>query len=571
MSDHAMDYDRIVAMAKEQCCQVTLLLAESQAADPFYAGAPSSKVAGEWFAALWRSHAFPTGTHIRRIHYRLVSLKKPPRLPDGTGYENTERCWEFLNNASRYARHLALVDPMAFKDQRNPQPHLFAQYEEVPQPQWSVGEVESWRLPEIATDVGLGLDFSLPEPEVSGYEGVQADQPFHLELWIEKSTMNDVLIPVCRSLGMNLVTAVGFQSITGAVRLIERMQQIEEIIGRSQAVRIFYISDFDPAGNIMPVTVSRHIEFYLPRYLPGADVKLIHLALTKEQVIEYQLPRTPIKEKDRRRAGFEDRYGEGAVELDALETLYPGTLARIVREAAEPYRDDDIGTLLDEAETEAQEAVAEAWEEATEEARGERDEILEEVEEIYKPYREKLKELNAELKQELAPLQDRLDGVRRAVVEKTNSLKVELPDRPTSDLEPPEEEQQCLFCSDRDYLEQLEFYHAHKPPWRRKQKLEHAVVCAGCGETFMTKQDRTTTCSDRCYERVRRAQRKAERPPPAEVRCQVCGDRFVPYRTKHKICAKASCQAQKRKARNAKNYRRKKESRKKGGKGKRRR
>jgi hypothetical protein len=54
-------------------------------------------------------------------------------------------------------------------------------------------------------------------------------------------------------------------------------------------------------------------------YAPNADIKLIPLALTRDQVITYQLPRIPIKESDGRRAGFEERYGAGAVELDALE------------------------------------------------------------------------------------------------------------------------------------------------------------------------------------------------------------------------------------------------------------
>jgi hypothetical protein len=48
---------------------------------------------------------------------------------------------------------------------------------------------------------------------------------------------------------------------------------------------------------------------------------LTPLALTLAQVQQYRLPRIPIKESDRRKPGFEDTYGEGAVELDALEAL----------------------------------------------------------------------------------------------------------------------------------------------------------------------------------------------------------------------------------------------------------
>ena len=89
----------------------------------------------------------------------------------------------------------------------------------------------------------------------------------------------------------------------------------------------------------MPVAVARQIEFWLQDDAPSADIKLTPLALTRDQVITDQLPRIPIKESDVRNAGFEERYGAGAVELDALEALYPGTLADLVREAIESYRD----------------------------------------------------------------------------------------------------------------------------------------------------------------------------------------------------------------------------------------
>ncbi len=62
------------------------------------------------------------------------------------------------------------------------------------------------------------------------------------------------------------------------------------------------------------------------------------LVLTREQVERYGLPRIPIKDSDRRKAGFEERFGEGAVELDALEAVFPGELARIVSEAIARYR-----------------------------------------------------------------------------------------------------------------------------------------------------------------------------------------------------------------------------------------
>lgn len=53
---------------------------------------------------------------------------------------------------------------------------------------------------------------------------------------------------------------------------------------------MLYIADYDPAGDQMPVAVSRQVEFWIDSYAPGADVKLTALALTGEQVADYASP-----------------------------------------------------------------------------------------------------------------------------------------------------------------------------------------------------------------------------------------------------------------------------------------
>jgi hypothetical protein len=118
--------------------------------------------------------------------------------------------------------------------------------------------------------------------------------------------------------------------------------------GANKPARIFYVSDFDPAGQSMPRAVARKIEWMIQR--AGLDVKLCPLVLTAEQVGEYDLPRTPIKETERRGARFEERHGAGAVELDALEALHPGELARIVSEALGEFWDEGAAEEAQEKE-----------------------------------------------------------------------------------------------------------------------------------------------------------------------------------------------------------------------------
>jgi hypothetical protein len=172
----------------------------------------------------------------------------------------------------------------------------------------------------------------VPSPVVAGYYYEPADQPVLIEVWIENSTQNDILVPVCRQLGANLIVGNGMQSITIAVRLLERLSD------HGKPGHVIYISDFDPAGDKMPTSVARQLEFYGVRDFPDAEVTVEHVALTHAQVLEHQLPRKPIETKDPndgRKRKFEERHGEGAVELDALEALLqrpPGRTRRQVRE-----------------------------------------------------------------------------------------------------------------------------------------------------------------------------------------------------------------------------------------------
>jgi hypothetical protein len=460
-------YDRIKCMAEDEGRPIPALLALDRANDPFYCGAPAQVRQAQWFARLWRDGRFPRGSHLRRVHYVLLS-KSRVTLSDGRPYRNTQRCWQLLVDASKFARHLGLVEPDAFEDHRNPDPHVHTDYAAPVdrEPSVGVGGLESWSLPHIPLPV-CDVSFDLPEPIAMGYEYGQADQYYHLEVWAEKSTVNDVLIPVCRQLGCNLVTSLGFQSISSVIRLLERVQRAIDLASTGKAVRIFYVSDYDPAGLGMPVAVARQVEFYLDRYAPGADVALTPIVLTRDQVAAYRLPRTPIKAKDNRKDTFESRHGKGAVELDALEALRPGELARIVRDAVEPYVDDSLSDRLEEAEGEAQGAVDAAWEEAMAPVREKLRALEEQARSIasaYADYAEEARRLNERLEADLAPVARQLEAVQDAqqLCQDFEDHPPDLPERPEALKNEEEERDDWLFDSQRDYEEQLEQYKAHQ-------------------------------------------------------------------------------------------------------------
>jgi hypothetical protein len=371
--------------------------------------------------------------------------------------------WKYLDECSKYARYLRLVPTDAIDDHRNPEPHIYMAPEElIRDPRVLLEALAEWSLPAIESDLGALIELSLPEvDEVIGYDYHATDQLYVLELWIEKSTMDDVLVPICEELHVNLVTSVGFQSITSVIKLLLRVAELGRMCQAGKPVRIFYISDFDPAGDGMPVAVARQIEYWLPDYASGADIKLTPLALTREQVRDYELSGIPVKDTDPRKGRFEERYGEDAVELDALEALYPGVLAQVLRAAIEPYRDETLAERLHEAAEEAHEDAEEAWDARMAPYREELRGIAAEVRRLVAGYEERLRRLDDALQVELAPLHVRAARLRQAVEAVLTHFEVDLPERPGPEMNLVDEGD-WLFASDRDYFMQLEMYKARK-------------------------------------------------------------------------------------------------------------
>jgi hypothetical protein len=231
-------YDDIKQLARHLQCPITEILALSTHHDPFYAGQPGRRAKAGWFAQIWQQVALATA-HLRRIHYRLVSLDPPILKPDGMPYENTDRDWILLQDASKAARCLGLVPADAITDARNPDAwvpmgfydHLFRSQPEVSwdalQPYWALPHLPSFTSHFWAP---------FPTPMVTGYDYNDAAQPFHVEVWVEKSTVNDILDPLARGLFFVLSPAVGFTSITRTIDILKRIAEA------GKPTRIFYIT-----------------------------------------------------------------------------------------------------------------------------------------------------------------------------------------------------------------------------------------------------------------------------------------------------------------------------------------
>jgi hypothetical protein len=278
--------------------------------------------------------------HLRRIHYALISRRDTPPIPhrkSTKAYINTLDCWGALKEAARDARYLGFVPYGAIEDHRSEGATVHLVQAEC----GAELRVEPPGL--IRTTLPVDpLALELPAPPDFEFESAQVDQRYHIEIWAEKSTVNDIIGPLGEQFGVNTLAGVGDISLTDCYKFVQRAR------ASGRPARILYVSDFDPSGFTMPVSVARKIEYLIRSQGLDLDVQVRPVVLTHDQCVEYELPRTPIKETANGKAGFEERFGEGATELDALEALHPGVLAQILTEEIERYYDADLDDAVEE-------------------------------------------------------------------------------------------------------------------------------------------------------------------------------------------------------------------------------
>lgn len=465
-------YHQIKKLAKEQAgVLVADLLALSPKNDPFYTGRPSEIIWAEWFRDNYMGE--PQGVHLRRLHYKWMSagvLK-----PDGEAYQNTDRDWDALNSASKWARYLDLVPASAFEDRRNKDPletYAYKSYYRQEEPQVTVDERDDWDLvvpPDLPDLPEFPAAPDVPDFDVDGYE---VEQGYLLEVWCEKSTMDDVLSPLCRQYGMNLVRGAGELSITMVLDLLGRVQRM------GKPARIAYISDFDPAGLGMPISVARKIEYWQrTRGLQDLDIRLEPIALSADQVRDLELPRKPGKDKIRLR-GFEADHGWGIVELDALEALHPGKLREIVEEWALLYVDPDLDRKAGEAKQNLVDWLHDQRADILSNYEGlleEQDDRLAELQREYELLREEWADMVQPFIERLDTLSAQYEEVRDEGAELWRSIVFDLesytdPDLEDANAEVPEadledETDDQLYVSGRGYVEQLQAYKAQRHGW----------------------------------------------------------------------------------------------------------
>ena len=174
----------IKRIAEQSGCRISDLITLSVQHDPFNCGSKGDIALAEWFADLWNKFGMQPKSHIRKLHYKIVSQDEDVPKLDGSPYRNTEDDSDLLEKASKKARYLGLIDSRDLRDRRNPEPHLFApEFTEPDRPSWSIADFYGFTVPSI--NPSFFTDLELPGIDVSGYSYDEGEQKYLLELWVE--------------------------------------------------------------------------------------------------------------------------------------------------------------------------------------------------------------------------------------------------------------------------------------------------------------------------------------------------------------------------------------------------
>ena len=352
--------------------------------DPFRIDTPAAHRDGEWLA-IQVDRLVPASKkiHLRGLHYVLVTDE--PTKPNGETYRNNDADWTWLQDkAADAARWLAYLPFDRIIDKRNDAPVVrLAQRPREPRP---------WLSATVHIDIPNAADLE-PVVGLGWFEGIQ---PYRIVMIGEKSSLDDVLAPIAMGYNADLYLPTGEMSDT----LIYNIASVGADDGRP--VVVLYFSDADPAGWQMPISVARKLQAFKVGFFPDLDIQLHRVGLTPDQVREYGLPSTPLKETERRANAWTTATGLEQTEIDALVSLQPEVLRNLAREAIKPFYDKSLN-----------QRVADAREQWEREAQAVVDDSLDQ---------EQLDQLRADLEAKLAELESELEAFNDAVRIETNDF-----------------------------------------------------------------------------------------------------------------------------------------------------
>lgn len=278
---------------------------------------------------------------LRQLYYQLVSRDIiPNKLPE----------YAKLSKILTEGRMSGIVDWAAIEDRLR-----------------SAEKPSSWDDPKDIMDTVIE---AYAKPRLNG-------QTNYIEVWVEKDALSGVLSEVTRPYHVPIQVNRGYSSVTAIYDSYKRFRLALEA---GQHITILYLGDFDPSGvDMIRDVYDRPLEMLLAKAedimsdvyndTPAVEIndlidewghdirtehedgnfdpfkalvldrfKVVSIALTKDQIDQYNPPPNPAKMTDPRAADFVAKHGYESWEVDALR---PEVLNTLLTDAIEDLLDLD--------------------------------------------------------------------------------------------------------------------------------------------------------------------------------------------------------------------------------------
>lgn len=253
---------------------------------------------------------------LRQLYYQFVARDLIP---------NTQKEYSNLGAVINNARLSGLLDWEAIEDRTR-----------------NLAELPNWEDAESIVD-SCASQFRLDK---------WSDQPYRVEVWVEKEALAGVFARVCDDLQVPYFSCRGYVSQSEMWRAAQRLRDHER---NKQLTTIFHFGDHDPSGIDMTRDIKERLRLF------GSYVVVKRLGLNMDQVDRYGPPPNPAKLSDSRAAEYVHEYGDESWELDALP---PQILSDLVRDAVNGVRDDKLWKKQVRQEEEAKKylrGIADNW------------------------------------------------------------------------------------------------------------------------------------------------------------------------------------------------------------------
>jgi hypothetical protein len=192
----------------------------------------------------------------------------------------------------------------------------------------------------------------------------QDDQERVIELWCEAGGMVPTMADIADPFGIKVSSGGGYDSVTSKHQLACRARDRFNDEGRGTLV--LHVGDFDGSGEDMfNVLHEDCLTMFMQWGCPEHGFEVTRVALTENQVREYNVETAPPKPSDSRTEGFLNRYYGLANELGTddisaqLEALTPPELTTLITAEIEEQMNTDVYNALLERESELREQIIE--------------------------------------------------------------------------------------------------------------------------------------------------------------------------------------------------------------------